>query len=564
MRKLKFTFKQSKGTFFFISFFIIFILLNTFKSVLFYDIMVFHLASWKNLLFHSVTTLAWVSLIFVSIAFTGSRFLFLFFYSLQMLYLIANLIYFYDFSHYLNFRLSESLLGQSINLLQNNAVNWADKRLLFLPLDMPFAGIIFFRKGDMESIRKIPGIFKASIYGILTIVLAVSYIYRSGHFEVSYAGNTKYIYEYGLLFHQVKGLFSSTAVVEEKYLKKLTPSDKLISSEGSRKRYNVILIQVESMDGGALKMLHHGKPVTGFLLSLSTNSIFYPYVQSFHRGGGTADTEFTVLNSVLPLNNFTALKLDAYDFSNAFVRPLDRNGYFTAAFHGNTGMFWNRIIAFSKMGFSKFYDMFTMKLKESGWGAPDKDVFNYVLKTISHQKQPFFYHIITMTSHNPYDNVLHYYTNKVYDDIQDTKTRNYFLSIAYDDKVISDFIHQLTEMKILTNTFVMIYGDHCPVEYISGYQKSQFVENARDYDFVSLWILTPDHRVYRETSLAVTFLDFAPTVLFASGIPFNYHSDGENLLNPPLKNDLFQDGDLTVSRKHLYLKADSVLNKKYD
>ena len=42
------------------------------------------------------------------------------------------------------------------------------------------------------------------------------------------------------------------------------------------------------------------------------------------------------------------------------------------------GEYFNRRIAFKKMGFPAFYDIFDMKLKEVIWGAPDGKVFEKV------------------------------------------------------------------------------------------------------------------------------------------------------------------------------------------
>jgi phosphoglycerol transferase MdoB-like AlkP superfamily enzyme len=101
------------------------------------------------------------------------------------------------------------------------------------------------------------------------------------------------------------------------------------------------------------------------------------------------------------------------------------------AFHGNIGSYYDRNIAYPKMGYEKFYDIKGMGLKEEGWGAPDSDVFNYAENKMKSLKQPFFTYAITMSSHGPFTNVNNYYNNSNYNDVKDQVSRDYMNSMSY-------------------------------------------------------------------------------------------------------------------------------------
>jgi phosphoglycerol transferase MdoB-like AlkP superfamily enzyme len=56
------------------------------------------------------------------------------------------------------------------------------------------------------------------------------------------------------------------------------------------------------------------------------------------------------------------------------------------------------------------------------------------------------------------------------------------------------------------------------------------MEDAKLFEFVPLYILTPGNKIYREQKTAASFLDIAPTVMAASKIKFSIKSNGNDLL----------------------------------
>ena len=69
-----------------------------------------------------------------------------------------------------------------------------------------------------------------------------------------------------------------------------------------------------------------------------------------------------------------------------------------------------------------------------------------------------------------------------------------------------------------------------------------------------MFILTPDSRVHYETRCVASFIDVAPTVLAASGVPFRLHTKGTNLLKVPLEDGSLPFRGGTYLRSELYAK----------
>jgi lipoteichoic acid synthase len=333
----------------------------------------------------------------------------------------------------------------------------------------------------------------------------------------------------------------------------------LITSQGSGKPHpDIICIQIESLDANIIDREYNGAFVTPFLHKLSKTCLFFPYTLSYHLAGLTTDCEVSVINSLEPLADFPSIKLRNYLYGNSVIKRFNITRYQTIAFHGNRGIFDNRTDAFKKMGFGTFYDIAGMGLPEIAWGAPDGAVFDFVKTKISTQREPFLYYIITMSSHEPFNLVNSYYRNPLYRTINDKMTQSYFNSMSYVDKEISSLIASIRRQR--PNSYCFIYGDHTPITEVGAFRKSSFLYDDRLFEFVPLFILTPDSIVHREDECVAAFVDIAPTALYASGVPFRMRVSGTNLLDVPLKDGMLSLRGNTYSRSELFQEI--ILEKK--
>lgn len=522
--------------------FLFFVLLNTIKFFLFHIKISNGNLSFFLFLFFS--TFLFYFLIFS----LNSKFFLVLFYIFQFLYLGINFTYFNYFKIHLTLKTFQLLFREGIITFFKGSYPFYPFIFFFL-IDFPLL-ILFLFRINLKTLIKIDKKLKA-----ILILISISYIflytkesiYRSKLRERLYdfRGDFRILENFGLLPWQIKGLF------EEKKEIELKESKNFLEERGREKLYNLIFIQVESLDSFILNEEYSRKKIMPYLNKILSKSIYYPYVISYHYGGGTSDCEFTIFNSIEPLLNYPAIKILDYHYRNSFVHLLKKNGYKTFAFHGNRGDFWNRDYALKAIGFDEFFDIKKMKLKMEGWGAKDEDVFEFVLDMIKKEKSPFFYYIITMSSHVPFRNVFKYYKNENFEGIEEYVVKNYFTSMAYVDFVLEKYIKEFLKLK---DTFLFIYGDHVGIEEAEKYKGSTIKIEDLKIDFVPLIILTPHNDFYKEEKLAGSFLDFAPTALYCSGIPFKYFTDGKNLIKYPVEDDFISPFFKKYKRSFLYDK----------
>ena len=111
-----------------------------------------------------------------------------------------------------------------------------------------------------------------------------------------------------------------------------------------------------------------------------------------------------------------------------------------------------------------------MGLKEISWGAPDGDVFNFTLGRLATQHEPFLYHVITMSSHEPFTLVNPYYKDNRFNSMPDKHAMAYLKSIAYVDRELEKFVTFIRKAR--PNSYIFIYGDHTPIGSFRDYQES--------------------------------------------------------------------------------------------
>jgi len=456
------------------------------------------------------------------------------FYWGQILYLGVNLSYYQYFHKYLHFRGALSVFREGMTATLNSSAPLSLWHLVLL-LDLPlFVLLVKKVRWPAPVVRRIWVV--ALLSAVLCVVTLGRVEARNFSQKVSFVQNVKNYYEgeqeiverYGTLFNAFLNLYENRDVSH--LIRNFTYGPLIHGSAAGEEKLNVVLVQVESLDAAVPGLMHNGQPVAPFLQELAGSSVYYSHTLSYHLGGSTSDAEFSVLNSIHPLVDYPSIKLDTYTYPNSMVKQFDRAGYRTVGYHGNVGGFFNRNLAYPKMGFQEFMDIDSMGLTEAGWGASDQDVFSYALKHLETLEEPFFAQIVTMTSHGPFTNAEHYYRNLAYEDVENERVRNYLNSVSYVDRALAMLVEELRSR--FPDTLIVIYGDHTPSIREEEFSQTSFKEEEKYFEFVPLFILTPEGQIHREDRLAASFLDVAPTVLKASGIGYSIRTDGEDLLQP--------------------------------
>ena len=560
-RKIQDSFKDKSYRKAFIAI-VLFIFLNALKISL-YNIFLIPDTSKDIFAYKFFFTLLCSIIVYLFVFSFKSRYVFLTVFVIQGIYIFTNISYYLYYHSYLHFLQWISLFKEAF-ISAAHLANPISIKLLVVFIDVPVALYLFF-KCFKTGVRK----YKLPIlrYGMLLVSIVILLFveinnYSTGrsvvhYMDDRYTGETEIVERYGTLVNStvniIKNYSETKLIAQLDYGAKQSYNAAAISNGKTNnssyiknaKRPNFVIIQVESMDANIVKQQYKDINVMPFLNSLRENSVYYPYTLSYHKGGGTSDAEFSIINSIEPLDSFPAIKLTSYNYPNSVVSKLQKQAYTTMAFHGNVGTFYNRNIAFSKMGFGKFYDINSMKYEDKGWGAPDSDVFSFAFDKMKKSNRPFLSQIITMTSHGPFESARNYYNNNRYDDIENDIVKNYFNSMNYVDNSIKDMVTKIQSE--FSNTYIIIYGDHTPNINTEVYHQASFINEDKYFEFVPLFIITPDKQKHAEDSIVASFLDISPTILKSSGIPYTVYSDGINLLSKniispphiPLKNETF-------------------------
>ena len=551
---------------------VLFVIVNTLRLLIFDKLLSNSSDSFLSYLHYSgfLSKFALVGIVFFLLFRIKSRIPLIVWYCFQSLYMFANASYHECFQGYLHVNQYFGLFGEGLDLVKYAALPH-DSSAWFLLMDIPFfIGTLVLYPSIHRLSRYLRFRRLVLITGCVLVWYAVQWNPVSEDASLFDLMNNEYTADgdvvdtYGLLaFNLVDILKYRDAVSHIKsieYGRQISGTgaaaqDTLLADSIAKQptHPNFILIQVESMDAYIVNCQYKKAFVTPYLHALTHQSIYYPYAMSYHKAGSTSDCEFSTLNSIEPFDDYPSMKIRNYDYPNSLIKPLIAAGYDAAAFHGNRGTYFNRTSAFKKMGFPVFYDIAEMGLAEEGWGASDGKVLDYVTTKLATQKKPFIYYIITMSSHEPFTLAGLYYKNNAFASIKDETARNYFLSLSYVDRELKRFITHVRAT--MPNTYIIMYGDHTPIIKKNLYRRASYLERSRVFEFVPMFILTPDGKTYVETKNAASFIDVAPTILAASGVPYSYRSNGSNLLETAGRMAPLGFYDMTYLRSSLYAKV---------
>ena len=436
------------------------------------------------------------------------RWILLAFWILQFLFLGANLGYYIYSGQIL--KISQIIFSYKewIGAMGSSVVIFRKVTFYLLFVDLPFLIISFLM---FNKIRKTlsPFLLGNIILPIIPFCLYLNKMEFNNKSEVAIYNESFITFKHGILETQLllQNVSEEDAISSIKYGSNI----KIIPEESLN---NLLFIQVESLNSDVIGLSYRDEEITPFLNSLVDNSVYYPYCISQHKAGNSSDAEFSIINGVEALNSFPASRLRTYNYENSLLKVL--KNYRPLALHGNKSTNFDRNITYPNMGFEKMVGSESMGVKEVGWGIPDEDFFSFTFEQLKESSNPFIFYLITMSTHGPFNFVQNYFTNSTLESLDKENERNYLTSVNYLDKVLGEFINKVQNE--FPQTVIVIYGDHT-VDPAGDFYKpdTRFTYKGKNYEYVPLFIITPDNDIYRENSNVVSFLDISPTLLYLSG-----------------------------------------------
>ena len=343
---------------------------------------------------------------------------------------------------------------------------------------------------------------------------------------------------------------------------------KVVKKEGEPKRYNVMLVMIESMSAEFMGAFGAPYNLTPYLDSLAKKSLFFD--NFYATGTRTVRGMEAVTLSLPPTPGRSIVKRpDCHGmYSSGFI--FAEKGYENKFIYGGYGYFDNMNDFFSHNGF-KIVDRESFKKDEETfgnvWGLCDEDLFRKTLKEsdVSYKKgKPFFNFIMTTSNHRPYT----YPDGKI--DIPSHTGR--IGGVKYTDFAIKEFVEAAKKKPWFKDTIFVFLADH------NGGSAGKNTLPVWRYK-IPLIIYAPNIIKPRVVHKLSSQVDLMPTLM--SILNFSYESlfYGNDILAPDFKErafignyqklGFFRDGKLTVllpnkTSKEFRIKKQTLRSVQYE
>ena len=186
-----------------------------------------------------------------------------------------------------------------------------------------------------------------------------------------------------------------------------SPIKRIIIPVGKQKRYNVVVVIMESMTGYNMQYCGNSENLTPELNTLFNNSL--SFTKFYSDGIHTFNGIYSSLFGMPSLPNRHHLKdLNNQQEYGGIARALNKNNYQTIYFTSHDEQFDNAGGFLASNGFTKIMSQKDYAMNEvlNALGIPDHVLFNESIKnlnTLYINHRPFFAAILTASNHGPYE-----------------------------------------------------------------------------------------------------------------------------------------------------------------
>jgi phosphoglycerol transferase MdoB-like AlkP superfamily enzyme len=323
---------------------------------------------------------------------------------------------------------------------------------------------------------------------------------------------------------------------------------------GAARGMNLVVVQVESLQGFALGARVGGESATPHLDALARESIVF---DRFHHQVGLgvtsdADYAFNCSGHALPEGSVYVEHADG-EF-RCLPNLLAERGYATAAFQAIWPWFWNLATAYPRIGYQRFdaLDDYVVGDRFHRHGLVDRPFVEQTLPRLAALREPFLAYVVTLTSHVPFD----FGEPLPEDPAVDKAVARYLSAIRYADRAVGDLVDGLRKAGLLDRTVLVVYGDHHALRRSDGLGAYLGIAKGADAAWfavekrVPLLVRLPGGAAAGRRDALGGQIDLAPTLaallgVDASSAPFF----GRDLLAGPAPFVAFPDGSATDGRR---------------
>lgn len=315
----------------------------------------------------------------------------------------------------------------------------------------------------------------------------------------------------------------TSAHIEKQRALSQNPKDNAMTARAQGK--NLIVLQVEGLQAFMINRSYNGIMLTPRINALikAPGAVYNDDFMQLLGVGNTSDTEFAMVNSFYPSVEMASVfqypDVDYY----ALPQLLKDQGYQAWAFHAYEPTFYHRHLNFPKWGFDRFVNAEDFEItRKVQMGMDDADFFDQVLpmiKKLAASDQPYYAHIISLTSHTPFRMPEDHQFLDLKPPIQGTMVGDYLQAIHYADRCIGAFVERLKAEGLLDDSLLVLYGDHYGISSVEGtnaIDMQRLLGKPFTHDIMMnlpLLFLFPEESQAQRVSLLGSPLDLYPTLI---------------------------------------------------
>jgi phosphoglycerol transferase MdoB-like AlkP superfamily enzyme len=326
---------------------------------------------------------------------------------------------------------------------------------------------------------------------------------------------------------------------------------------------NLLLVQVESMQGFLVGLTVDGQEITPHLNRLARAALYFPNFFDQTGAGRSSAGDFIAQTSVLPVAESIAYSAPGMHF-DTIASELAARGYTTLSAIPFRASFWNRRLTHPTYGFatSLFRDTFADG-ERVGWGLSDREFFRQMRPRLAALPTPWCVWLTTLSLHFPYERFPGSLEVLELGELEGKPMGNYLHGMHLFDRALGELLGGLAQDGLLDTTVVAIWGDHDsglvwdPGRPLGDRRLAKV--RKRLLDRVPFVVRVPGNPAPAGTyDLPAGHLDIGPTLLALLGVdPAPLTLQGRNLLGDPAERPIVHPGGSWVTRRRLWMEDGS-------
>ena len=303
---------------------------------------------------------------------------------------------------------------------------------------------------------------------------------------------------------------------------------------------NVIFIIVESYLASTSDLIVDGKEITPNLNRLKhANNVYYNgHMRPNIATGESSDGQFIYMTGLLPLHSEITVSKAKYNTLIGLPKQLkDAIPKMQSAILIPTNpTLWEQDIMSPSYGFDKLYSKIDyqkdMNDRDDSDMGDDK-IFAYASEKGQLLSQPFYFMILTMSTHHPYTTYVKH-DFQIKDKNLTEKYKNYLITCHYTDMMLGKYLQYLQKEGLYDTSMIIIVSDHDA--HLKFLDMEGIISNE-----LPVYIINGGIDKDKAWAGECNQLDVYTTILDIMGVESEWRGLGHTLLNTDYQNSVNDD-----------------------